>query len=102
MNTFDLIDTIENMVQTHINENFTTILASDLGMDSRAGHRLFINKDFIAVRHCNDNSLQYYGGFEYIDADDRVELSDYVLYSANSSRVAEILNRYFDKVEEVA
>ena len=102
MDTFDLIDTIENMVQTHINENFSAVFASDLDMDHRAGGRLFVNRDFIAVRRFNDNSLQYYGGFEYINADNRVELSDYVLYSANSNRVSEILNRYFDKVEEVA
>lgn len=67
-----------------------------LGLDPRAVEdKLFISYDFIGVRKRYDRQLQYYGGFEYIIKEHRLELGDYVLYSSEACRVQEVHDRYF-------
>ncbi len=53
----------------------------------RAANRLWIGSDFIAVRKHDDRSLQYYGGFEYVDKEHRTECGEYVFYSTEDDRV---------------
>lgn len=83
----------------------TEVLPQDLGLDKRAGYRLYINKEAIAVPMSNDGSLQYYGGFEYIDKAYRTAIGDWVIYSLDDQiaygedevcRVGECLNRYYE------
>jgi hypothetical protein len=45
--------------------------------------------------------LQYYGGFEYVDASARTECGDYVIYTNDDSRVADCLEYYYEQLEEV-
>lgn len=58
-----------------------------LGLDRRSAHILYIGDDFIAVSQSQDQTLQYYGGFEYVDKDYRMEVGDLVLYSTYDERV---------------
>ena len=62
----------------------------------------FINDEAIAVAKYNDGTLQYYGGMEYVDKDCRKEVGEYVFYFRESSRVADVIDRYFDREEDAA
>jgi hypothetical protein len=84
----DLIDQVNDMVEELLN-NADKKSASELGLDVRASYqKLFVTPEFIAVLKANDNNLQYYGGFEYVDKECRKEFGDYVFYMAEDDRVA--------------
>jgi hypothetical protein len=72
----------------------------NLGLDRRAGYRLFVSEDCIVVDKANDRSLQYYGGFEYVDQDYRVEMGDYVIYLADDERVLGHIDTFYQRDEE--
>ena len=93
---YDLIEDTESKTHRFVNDNMDLVPATDLGLDIRCG-RLFVNEDGIAVSKDSDRSLQYYGGFEYVDKDHRREMGDFVFYSRESSRVADHIDRYFGK-----
>ena len=84
-----------------INESFSEIVhkmdkvsADKVGLDIRAGYVLWVCEDGIAVSRSVDRTLQYYGGFEYIDNEHRVAIGDWVFYSAYADRVARCLENY--------
>ena len=58
--------------------------AKQLGLDKRAcyGERLIINtsEGYIAVHHNDLNSMMFYGGFEYVDADSITKIGDYTFF----------------------
>lgn len=79
---------------TEIVHKMDKVSADKLGLDIRAGYGLWVCEDGIAVTHATDRTLQYYGGFEYIDKEDRTVIGDWVFYSRNSERVADCLDCY--------
>jgi hypothetical protein len=81
---FDYVKT--NMVETRVDK---------LGLDIRAGGYVWVDEDTIVVKKGSDGSLQYYGGFEYVDKDCRREMGDYVFYLGEDSRVRGHLDRYY-------
>jgi len=93
---YDLIDSVEEKTRRFVNENMDLVSASELGLDQRCG-RLFVNEDGIAVSKDSDRSLQYYGGFEYVDRDYRNELGDFVFYTVDDDRVREHVAQYLEK-----
>lgn len=50
------------------------------GLDARAGRGIRVGPGFIAVPEGCDRSMQYYGGFEYVDKSLRRDLGTYVFY----------------------
>lgn len=70
----------------------------DLGLDRRAAYRLYVSEEGIAVHKSHDNTLQYYGGFEYIDKDLRHVYGDWVFYEAEADRVNECLAKFEEEV----
>ena len=75
--------------------------ASDLGLDTRAfWGEAFVTVDCIAVRLDQDRSLQYYGGFEYVNKEYRVCAGDWVFYMAEDDRVREHLAHVFEDLRE--
>lgn len=62
--------------------------AKRLGLDERAGHQFWVTDEYIAVEKSEVRSLDYYGGFEYVDDEFRKELGDYVFFSADDDRVS--------------
>lgn len=65
----------------------TEVTADALGLDIRAGYRIMVGEDFLAVQVDRDRSLQYYGGFEYVAPEYRMELGGWVFYSIEDERV---------------
>jgi hypothetical protein len=97
---YKLMNEINGKVEELIDEEFRLVKPEDVGLDSRAGYNLFINEDFIAVSKSNRRSLDYYGGFEYVDEEHVTVLGDYVFYSADDGRVQSHLDRFFVQEEE--
>ena len=93
MNIYDLISETERMAKEAIS-TMKEVSPTELGLDIRAGYRLYVSDNCIAATKANNRSLAYYGGFEYVDAAYRIELGDYVLYSDEDDRVRSHLNRY--------
>jgi hypothetical protein len=69
--------------------------ADELGLDRRAAYRLWVSEDCIIVTKNEDRSLQYYGGFEYVDAEYRMEMGDYVIYLRDDDRVLEHIEHFY-------
>jgi len=80
----------------------TETRAEVFGLDSRAAFKLWLSDDLtmIIVRASEDRSLQYYGGFEYVDKQYRLELGGYVVYSASGPSVKRCIDRALDVEEE--
>ena len=68
-----------------------------LGLDHRAAHTIHVGTGFLAVTREADRTLQYYGGFEYVDREHRLQLGDWVFYSADSDRVQGCIERISDE-----
>lgn len=85
-----------------IERDFTEVKPEALGLDNRAGYRLYVSTDeeLVAVKKSHDRTLQYYGGFEYVDADYRKEVGDYVIYEAYDNRVQDCLERFAEYESE--
>jgi len=60
----------------------------ELGLDNRSARVIYVGTDLLAVNKADDRNLQYYGGFEYVDSEFRLELGTHVYYSTDSPRVA--------------
>jgi hypothetical protein len=88
---------IGQQVGAMVEEQMTEVQAEDVGLDRRAAHRLHVAKDTIAVRKDQDGGLQYYGGFEYVEKEYRMEMGEWVFYFAEDERVADHLSQYYDK-----
>lgn len=96
MNFEDLFFEMNELIDRYL-MGAKEVLPEDLGLDRRAAYRLFVTEEVIAVIKSNDRSLQYYGGFEYVDKDYRTEIAGWVFYSAEDDRVAGHLSRIFDE-----
>ena len=89
-NAYNFIEKINNKIDGFV-EELEYVYAKDLGLDERAGYQLYIDsqRSCIIVSKSNDRNLQYYGGFEYVDKDSRIEMGDWVFYFDEDSRVQE-------------
>lgn len=99
MNVYALIDEVNELAERFI-KGLDEVRSKDLGLDPRAGGRLYISEDVIVVSKHSDRSLQYYGGFEYVDQEYRSEVGDYVFYTADDDRVRNHIERYYESQEE--
>ena len=88
---------INKKVEAIINEELREVTPQELGLDPRAGYHLFINEDYIAVSKGNRRTLDYYGGFEYVDEEHVTVLGDMVFYSTDDERVQDHLDEFFIK-----
>lgn len=97
---YDFIDTVNEKLFRRTQIDMTRVSADKLGFrDNRAGYTLYIDEECIIVDKNDDRMLQYYGGFEYVDKEFRIEIGDYVIYTNGDSRVADCLERYYDEAE---
>ena len=88
---------INKKVEAIIDEEFREVTPKEVGLDPRAGYNLFINEDYIAVSKGNRRTLDYYGGFEYVDEEHVTVLGDMVFYSADDERVQNHLNEFYEQ-----
>jgi hypothetical protein len=95
MNFYEMVEQVEKIVGDYV-ATLDEVLPEDLGLDRRVAYRLYITDNVIAVSKSEDRTLQYYGGFEYVDREYRKEFGDWVLYSGESDRVDRHLCRFYE------
>jgi len=92
----DMLDAINEVVERNINANFVRVSGNDVGLDMRVGS-LYINTQDRVIASCNRGSLDYYGGFEYIDKESVTTVGDYTFYQGD--RVEDCFDTYESKEE---
>jgi len=98
-NLYTIKQVLNEMVEQLIDDEFRVVKSSEVGLDNRSAYQLFINEDYIAVRKSDRRTLDYYGGFEYVDEDHVTVLGDMVFYSADDERVQDHLDEFFMQEE---
>ena len=97
-----MIEAVDTVVERNIRALATETQPENLGLDRRAGYSLLVTEDAVIVSAGNRGSLDYYGGFEYVDANCVTVLGSYVVYSAQDERVRQCLDVYFQRDEQYA
>lgn len=95
-----LLEAVEEVVEKLIANCENVRDLSTVGLDNRATYSgLYVDmvdESFVACRKGDDRVLQYYGGFEYIDKEQRREMGDFVFYMNSHDgecRVNEVFER---------
>jgi hypothetical protein len=94
MDLSTLEDNIAQLTDQYLNSLRMTD-AEGIGLDPRAGYSVYVSTTAIAVNRNDVRMLDYYGGFEYVDGDDRVDLGDIVVFKNDSSRVQDCIDHYY-------
>lgn len=102
MNIEQIKDKINQTIEELLGEEFskaTTEQRELLGrsvIDPRAlPSQMWYNEDTLVVPTAHIGMLNYYGGFEYIGKEDRAEFGDYTVFSGDSDRVQELLDKLY-------
>jgi uncharacterized protein YacL (UPF0231 family) len=95
----NLVNELDDQIHNAL-KDLPCVSADMLGLDRRAAYSVWVDEDAVIVRKNEDRTLQYYGGFEYVDKDARIECGDYVIYTDNAGRVADCLDYYNETEEE--
>ena len=100
---YKLLETINNVVQEYIKESNVVEIGShglqELGLDFRCG-RILISVDGGFVAACNPRSIEYYGGWEYIDPEFKLDAGDYRFYDREADRVDAVIRYYRELVQD--
>lgn len=96
----ELLCDVNNLVEDFL-DGAVAISREDVikrtSLDPRAfATRIWAGEDFIAVDKYATGSLDYYGGFEYVNKDEKTTIGSYVFYSADNSRVQDLLDDLSD------
>lgn len=96
-NMMDLADEVQDMVERQV-QGMRRVTASQLGLDMRCGFA-YVDEDMecIVVDSRCARSFDYYGGFEYVDAEDKRALGDYTVYLNTSERVSDALESLMEQ-----
>lgn len=94
---YDMVEQFDRQLADWV-ATLPEVLPEDLGLDRRCGYRIYVAEDGLVVPKYSDRSLQYYGGFEYVDKDCRIEYGDWVFYSCNDDRVNACMDRFEEEV----
>lgn len=100
---YRLEETIENAVKSYIEESNVVEIGSlgleELGLDFRCGS-ILISVDEGFVASCSPRSIEYYGGWEYIDSEFKLDAGNYRFYDAEADRVDSVIRYYRELLEE--
>ena len=92
---WELEQQVEELVNRYIEESEAVCVSSEqVGLDYRCG-RVYVSvaDDFVAVSG-SGSSINYYGGFEYIDSDYITTIGHITFYSGDHSRVRDAIDYY--------
>jgi hypothetical protein len=95
MNMYDLVDQANDLAAKFI-RTMEYVPADQLGLDERCGFVL-VGEDCVGVNKSGKRSLEYYGGFEYVDKDCVFEIGEFTFYYDVSERVADCLETYKER-----
>ncbi len=98
MNLYDAIDEVNGIADDLI-ATLRQVKPAQLGLDPRAGYRMYVNEEAVAVRTTDIGPLNYYGGFEYVDNNNIKVLGGYTFFMSDETRIQDCLD-YLDDNEE--
>jgi len=94
--TLEMIDEIQYIVERHV-QGLRRVSANDLGLDIRCG-RAYVGENMDCIVVDGDaGSFNYYGGFEYVDDEDKQTLGGYTFFLDTSERVRDALEALMEK-----
>ena len=94
--TQEMLDEIQYAVERHV-QGLRRVSANDLGLDIRCG-RAYVSENLDCIIVDGDAcSYNYYGGFEYIDDEDKQTVGGYTFFLDTSDRVREALETLMEK-----
>lgn len=100
---YKLVETIENAVEAYIKESDVVEIGAhgleELGLDFRCG-RIFISVSEGFVASCSPSSIEYYGGWEYIYSEFKLDAGGYRFYDREASRVDSVIRHYRELVQD--
>jgi len=94
---YDMLERFNTEVKQYIDENMTVCTAESMGLDKRAGYHLYVSEDGIAVHERSRRSLEYYGGFEYVDRECVQTMGNYTFYLVDDDQVYDCVHEYMNK-----
>ena len=97
---WELEQKVEELVNKYIEESEAVCVNADqVGLDFRCGMvYVSVADDYVAVSG-NGRSLNYYGGFEYIDSEYITRLGHMTFYSGEVERVQECIEYYMENTK---
>lgn len=98
MNLYSAINQTETIAEELIN-SLRQVKPEDLGLDPRSGYRLYCDEYSVGVRTSDSGSLNYYGGFEYVDKENIKVIGEYTFFLADDSRIQDCLDYLEDNGE---
>ena len=97
---WELQEQIECMVDQYFEDaSAQRVSAEAVGLDCRAGY-LFVSTEEGWIASRNTRSLEYYGGFEYIDIEYRTTIGEITFYSSDHSRVSDAIEHYEEQQQQ--
>ena len=92
---WELEQQVEELVNKYLEESGAVYVRADkVGLDYRCGSvYVILDEDIIAVKG-QTGSINYYGGFEYIDPCYKTTIGDVTFYSGEVDRVSDCLITY--------
>lgn len=97
---WELEQQVEELINKYLKGSRAVCVgAHDVGLDHRCG-MVYVSpeEDFIAVSG-SPGSINYYGGFEYIDSDYITTIGHMTFYSGETSRVQDCIEHYIENTE---
>lgn len=90
-------ETFQDMMEEEGMEALTDEQMARWPLDPRARpYHMHANKHLLCVPDNHRRSLDYYGGFEYVGEDDRMQVGNWIVYSTNDERVAQVVEAMLD------
>lgn len=103
MSLYQLNEKIDQIIENFIEDANAIELGSNglelVGLDFRCG-RIYVSIEQNFVFSHNARSLEYYGGWEYIDSELKTEYGDYTFYDGEASRVARVIETVRDMIND--
>ena len=98
---WELEEQVEELLEKYMKSaEAVRVSASKVGLDIRAGSvYVSVEENWIAVRG-GTRTIDYYGGFEYIDPDERKTIGDYTFYEGDNDRVQDCLEYYSENLTQ--
>ena len=95
---WELQEQIAKLVDQYFEDSSAVrVSAEAIGLDPRAGYVFVsVEEGWIAVNSAHKRSLDYYGGFEYVDYNHREEILDFTFFASGCRRIDDALEHYND------
>lgn len=100
---YGLQHTIDQTVEQFLKDTNAVEIGSrgleELGLDFRCG-RIYVSVEGDFVAACNPRSIEYYGGWEYIDSEYKFDAGSYRFYDREANRVDAVIQYYRELLQE--